>query len=118
MEELSFAFWLQAAIELIVLICFLILCSNVSKIRKKLIPNDRFNACFSMYLAMGDKETARKILCEEISKQPEFIMAFRNNLNNADARKLLEKKYKAHLESLGLSFDFSASDKFIFELNK
>lgn len=118
MDNVSLAFWIQTAIELIVFVCFLVLCNNVYKVKKKLIPNDNFNASFSMFLSIGDKESAKKILCEEICKHPAFILVFRNNGNNSDARRVIEAYFKPHMDALGLSFDFSKSDNFIKELEK
>lgn len=118
MNELEFVFWLEVILSVVLLICFFKLCLNVSKIRKKFVPNESFNASFSMYLAMGDKENARKLLYEEICKQQEFIIAFYYNGNNKEARTALKNRFKAHLEALGIDFDFSESDKFIVELEK
>lgn len=104
---------ISAVIEIIALICFFILCFNISKIRKKLIISDNFPGMFAMYIALGDKEKARKLLYNAISKESEFFASFCNNGNNSTQRSILKRKYKPYLNALDIEFDFEIVDKFI-----
>lgn len=59
MDELVFAIWLGAILELVLLICFFVLCSNVAKIKKMVFPSGNPPSpytMYAMYLAAGDKE--------------------------------------------------------------
>lgn len=63
---MEIALIIGAILEIIILICFFILCSNVSKIRKHLIQNDDFEAKFKFLVKMNEKEKAKEILIDRI----------------------------------------------------
>lgn len=58
---------LSALLELVTLICFFVLCSNVSAIRKKLCKDDILSSSLiAMYMGLGEKSKAREALIEHI----------------------------------------------------
>ena len=105
MEELEFAFWLTAILDLITLICFFVLCSNVSKIKKVVTPSGNApspQAAFSMYLAAGDTEKAKAVLMEIILADPNVQMYI-----GRDAKLLgnVLKRYDRQMKAVGLEID-------------
>ena len=59
MEGLQIAFIISAIVEIIILICFFVLCANVGKIKKILEQKQDFNAKFDFLINIGEKEKAR-----------------------------------------------------------
>lgn len=92
-----------AIIELITLICFFVLCSNVGTLKRKLLHNGATDSSmFSIYMVMGDKENAKKILIRMILSDSQIQNALNStpdNLQNAMA------KYSKPMKEVGLTFD-------------
>ncbi len=113
------AFWIMVVISLIVLIAFLILCNNISKIRKSIYPKNKFSAIFNFYYSIGEMDKAKEYLFQEICKDDYLDEAF---LSTADyhqrSQKYFEEKYGKYLKVLGLSVDFNKADDFIKEILK
>jgi hypothetical protein len=90
-------------IELITLICFFVLCSNVGELKRRLLNNGATcTSMFSMYMAMGDKENAKKALIKVILADTQVQNALNStpdNLQNAMA------KYSKQMKEVGLTFD-------------
>jgi len=100
-EIFLFAEWL---IGVVILICFFVLCSNVSKI-KKYLRNSRYQhmkAEYYKYYVLGDKQKAYEavlyIIFEELS-DPELMKEERNRKYSE-----LERQYEAIILNLGFTF--------------
>lgn len=94
---------LSAILELITLICFFVLCANVSSIKKKLRNNGATPSfAFSMYLGMGEKEKAKNVLIEMILAD-EIIQ--RAIIDNVGDLKSVMGKYEPMLKEVDLVFD-------------
>lgn len=104
MENLNVIFILIAAIiNFIALICFFVLCYNVSSIKKKLKNNGAtLSFSFSFYMAMNDINKAREVLIEMIFTD-ELITESINN--DTEALKKQMDKYKDLMHQVGLEFD-------------
>lgn len=110
--------YLQAILELVILICFFLLCHNVSKIKKRFVVDKDINAAFSMYISLGEYEKAKELLFHEIMKQNEYIASFTYNGNNSAQRAVLKRTFKPYFDALNIDFDFETVDKFIVSLEK
>ena len=62
MEGLQIALVITAIVEIITLICFFVLCSNVSKIKKTIEQKQDFSAKFDFLINIGEKEKRTRIL--------------------------------------------------------
>lgn len=105
MDELVFAIWLGAILELVLLICFFVLCSNVSKIKKAVSPGGdppTSYTKFAMYLASGDKEKAKLELMNMILA--EYLV--QENINrNPELLKNVLSRYDKAMKEVGLVID-------------
>ena len=105
MENLGLEFWLTAILEIIILICFFVLCSNVSKIKKVLTPGSTVSSpqtVFAMYVAAGDTEKAKAVLMEIILADADVQACINRNgevLGNVLAR------YNRQMKEIGLEID-------------
>lgn len=105
MENLGLEFWLTAILEIIILICFFVLCSNVSKIKKVLTPGGTVSSpqtVFAMYVAAGDTEKAKAVLMEIILADADVQACINRNgevLGNVLAR------YNRQMKEIGLEID-------------
>lgn len=105
MENLGLEFWLTAILEIIILICFFVLCSNVSKIKKVLTPGGTVSSpqtVFAMYVAAGDTEKAKAVLMEIILADADVQTCINRNgevLGNVLAR------YNRQMKEVGLEID-------------
>lgn len=92
-------------IELVTLICFFVLCSNVGALKKKLLNNGATNtSMFSLYLSMGDNENAKKLLVKIIlsdSQVQDALNSSPESLQNVLA------KYSKPMKEVGLSIDIT-----------
>lgn len=105
MDELQLVFWCQAILELVLLICFFVLCANVSKIKKMITPGGNPPSpytSFAMYLSMGDKENARKVLMDIILSDENVQSAINRN---ADILKNVLAKYEKAMKEVDLEID-------------
>lgn len=97
------AFWLTVIFEIIVLICFFVLCANVGSIKKKLLPyGSKQSSAFALYIAMGEKEKAKAILFEMLLADEKLQGALNTNVASVE---LEMRKYNAMLNKLELEFD-------------
>lgn len=101
----AFIIFLAFVLQLIILICYFVLCSRVGKIKKIFYPEFRHeNFCLLLYL--GRKDDATRMLFNAIARNDNFIYAFHTN-NGADkARAILKENYQAYFDALGLELDF------------
>lgn len=105
MENLGLEFWLTAILEIVILICFFVLCSNVSKIKKVLTPSGCTpspQTKFSMFVAAGEKEKAKAALMEIILADPsvqDYVGYDANVFKNVLA------KYDKQMKEVGLEID-------------
>lgn len=105
--------FLSAILNVIMLICFFVLCSNVSKIKKDLVPNDNFGALFILYCSVGEKEKAKKLLLKQITMDKMFDTAFYSDYNRVDAQKFIVDKYSGYLKMVDLTIDFDVVDNYL-----
>lgn len=114
MDELVLALWLGAILELVLLICFFVLCSNVSKIKKVLTPSGNpptQDTVYAMSIAAGDKEKAKSVLMEIILSDP----AIQETINQSgDILKNVLAKYNKAMKEVGLEIDSQKA----FEMKK
>ena len=105
MESLGLEFWLTAILEIVILICFFVLCSNVSKIKKVITPSGNApspQAAFSMYLAAGDTEKAKAVLMEIILADPSVQTCINRN---GEVLGNVLKRYDRQLKAVGIEID-------------
>lgn len=94
---------LSAVLELITLFCFFVLCANVSSIKKKLRNNGIDpSSAFAMYIGMGEKEKAKKVLIDMIFADSDIHWTV---AANADSLKNVMVKYGAMLKEVDIEFD-------------
>jgi len=117
-ENLETTIYMQAVLGLVILICFFVLCYNVSKIKKQIVVDKDINAAFSMYISLGEYEKAKELIFREIAKQKEYLASFAYNGNNSAQRAALKRTFKPYLDVLNIDFDFDIVDRFIIELEK
>lgn len=99
---------ISAILNLIMLICFLVLCDNVASIKKRIggtetTRMDKFN----IYVLTGQIERAKEILSQMIISEPNWQYV----ITMDSARKALATKYAKMLDAVGLSLDFDLIDK-------
>lgn len=105
---------LSAVIELITLICFFVLCANVSTIKKKLSPTSNFGASFNFYCAVGEYERAKELLFDEIRKEEFFDTAFWSLSSDKEhCQGVIKKRYGKYFETLNINLDFDKVNTFI-----
>lgn len=105
MDELVFAIWLGAILELVLLICFFVLCSNVAKIKKMVSPSGNPPTpytMYAMYLAAGDKEKAKSVLMEIILADPNVQETINRS---SDILKNVLARYDKAMKEVGLEID-------------
>ena len=105
MDELVLAIWLGAILELVLLICFFVLCSNVTKIKKMVSPSGNPPTPYTMYaiyLAAGDKEKAKSVLMEIILADPNVHETINRS---ADILKNVLARYDKAMKEVGLEID-------------
>lgn len=105
MESLGLEFWLTAILEIVILICFFVLCGNVSKIKRVISPCGNAptpQTAFALYLAAGEVEKAKSVLMEIILANPHVQMCIGRDdegLGN------VLKRYERQMKAVGLSID-------------
>lgn len=101
--EIDVIILLTAIIELVTLICFFVLCSNVGALKKRLLNNGVANSSmFALYMTLGEKERAKKVLIDIILSDSQVQSAMNStpdNLQNAIS------KYSIPMKEVGLTFD-------------
>ena len=88
-EAIEGIIYLGIILDLVTLICFFVLCYNVSKIKKQIVVDKDIKAAFSMYISLGEYEKA-----------------------------VLKRTFKPYFDILNMDFDFETVDKFIVALEK
>jgi hypothetical protein len=111
----QFIIILGAILEVIVLICFFKLCSDVSKIKesKNSNFNNNFGTKFLFLMSMGQKEEAKKLFINHTFSEIEDFMQ-NKPINDSTRKKALEfikNKYDTYLEALDMKIDLSIFDK-------
>lgn len=105
MEEFGLEFWLTAILEIVILICFFVLCSNVSKIKKVLTPGGTVSSpqtVFAIYVAAGDVVRAKAVLMDIILADADVQTCINRNgevLGNVLAR------YSRQMKEVGIEID-------------
>lgn len=93
---------LSALLELVTLICFFVLCSNVSAIRKKLCKDDILSSSLiAMYMGLGEKSKAREALIDHIVSKSNL----RENLLNDNGANVSLAPYRKLMKELDVEFD-------------
>lgn len=105
---------LAAVIEVIILICFFILCSNVNDMKKIIVPNNNFRPLFLLYYSIGEKEKAKELLLKAISLDDVFMDAFYlDSSNRTVSQQDILKKYDVFLKMVDITLDLSVLDKYV-----
>lgn len=101
--DLEIIIFFAAIIEVITLVCFFILCSNVGELKRRLLNNGATcTSMFSMYMAMGDKESAKRALIKVILADTQV----QNALNSTPEHLLkVMAKYSKQMKEVDLIFD-------------
>lgn len=105
MGNLEIIFWLSAILQIIILICFFILCGNVSKIKRVITPSGNPptpQTAFALYLAAGEVEKAKGVLLEMILADPHVQMCVGRD---AEGLSNVLKRYDRPMKAVGLSID-------------
>lgn len=104
---------LLAVLNVLILFCFFVLCSNVSSIKNKLSDVDisRENK-FNFYLASGQMEKAKDMLSKMILADNlwEYIANNEKKELRDESRKKIMHKYKNKMDAVGLILDFGNLD--------
>lgn len=97
------AIYLTAILEVVTLICFFVLCSNVGAIKKRLSRDGATpTSAFSLYMGLGEIEKAKQVLIEMILADT----AVQNTLTvSPEALKGAMAKYNGMMKEIGLVFD-------------
>ena len=101
--DFEIAIYLTAILEVVTLICFFVLCSNVSNIKNKISKNGiTSSTMFALYIGMGEKEKAKLALMEMILADT----IVQNSLTvSAERLKAVMGKYNKMMKEVGLEFD-------------
>lgn len=109
-------FWVSIIINVIILICFFVLCSNVAKIKKKATDVERFEARFNFLYGIGELEEAKKLLLMKVQIMENLDEAFFCKENyRENSRTVIRKKFKPYFDRLGLQIDYEKVDALIVE---
>ncbi|MDO4743633.1 MAG: hypothetical protein Q4B04_06335 [bacterium] len=93
---------ISAAIEVITLICFFVLCSNVSALRKQVCKdNIPPSSLIAMYMGLGQKEKARDLLIDHIVNNS----MLRDKLHSASEANIVLRPYQKLMDELGVNYD-------------
>lgn len=111
---IHFIIFLTAVIEIVLLVRFFALCNHVEEIKKKMVPNENFQAMFLLYCSTGEKDKAKELLLHEISLDKLFTAAFFSVLPEHDkAKQAILTKYGKLLEMVDVTLDFDTVDKYL-----
>lgn len=98
--------FLSAILELILLICFFVLCSRIGKIKKNFYPELNY-ARFCLLLYLGRRDDATRMLYTAVSEDEDFVYAFHTDNKAAErARENMQASYGKYFSALGLELDF------------
>lgn len=107
---------LSAILNVVTLICFFVLCSNVSALRRNFTSPINLEASFNLYYSTGQIDKARELLMMSIKNDSNFSIAFYETSDSnykLQAQKYIESKYGKLLELVGLKFDFDKANDII-----
>lgn len=109
-------FWISVIINVIVLICFFILCSNIAKIKKNIHSMEHFEARFNFLYGVGELVEARKLLLQKIQLLENADEAFFCKQDyKKNSREYIERKYKPYFDKLEMHIDYNKIDALIEE---
>ncbi|MCS2521000.1 hypothetical protein [Bacteroides thetaiotaomicron] len=117
MAESTFATFIIiiGIVQLIMMIVFFVMAHNISVIKKRIAPSgEEFKSRFYSFLLSGNKEKAKELLFEVISKNEYFISSacYHTEYNISKAQNEINTIYKCELEALGIdSVDLSMLKK-------
>jgi hypothetical protein len=94
-------FIISTIIQIILIVCFFILCLDVSKIRKRLTRQYDFESRFNFLISIGEKEKAKEMLLERILTNDIIFDKKMQLTTEARANKAAEL-YAKELEALGI----------------
>lgn len=102
-------------INIVVLICFFILCSNVSKIKHSLSGESSFESSFWFLVSVNEKERAKKLLIDKMMNDANLDQCFFKDKSMRDlGRRNFEDIYKKYMDSVGgIGIDYTDADKAI-----
>lgn len=94
-------FFISTIIQIVILVCFFMLCSNVSKIKKTLTQQYDFESRFNFLIKIGEKEKAKDLLLERIITN-DNIFNEHIQLSSELRANRAAKLYAKELEALGI----------------
>ena len=94
-------FIISTIIQIILIVCFFILCLDVSKIRKRLTRQYDFESRFNFLISIGEKEKAKDLLLERIITN-DNIFNEHIQLSSELRANRAAKLYAKELEALGI----------------
>lgn len=105
---------ISVILSIIILICFFILCINVSAIKKSVNVPQPWQASFSLYCSTGQIEKARDVLLKAIMHDSDCARGFYLNVpDRLDVQKRIEARYGEYLKIVDLTIDFNKVNDFI-----
>lgn len=105
---------LSAIFEVIVLICFFVLCSNVSALKQRFVTKRPKTAQFAFFMSLGDKERAREVLYRMIAEDENFNNVFYSRKQKREqCLKYFIGMYKSYFDALGIELNTEFLDKFL-----
>lgn len=105
-------FWISIVINVVVLICFFILCLNVAKIKKSAHSVEHFEARFNFLYGVGELAEAKKLLLDKIQFLENADEAFFCKQDyKKNSRDYIEQKYKSYFDKLGMKIDYDKIDE-------
>ena len=92
---------ISTVVQIVILVCFFMLCLNVSKIKKHLTRQYDFESRFNFLIKIGEKEKAKDILLERIITN-DSIFNEQIQLNSEMREYRAAKLYAKELDALGI----------------
>nr|DAX23456.1 MAG TPA: hypothetical protein [Caudoviricetes sp.] len=101
-------------LSIILLICFFVLCINVSAIKKSVSVPEIWQASFNFYYSTGQLERAKDVVMKAVMQDSDFAKAFYlNTQDRTEAQKRIETRYNGFLNLVNLTIDFEKANEFI-----
>lgn len=109
-------FWISIIINVIVLICFFILCANVAKIKKEAHNVANFEARFNFLYGIGELKEAKKLLLKRVQMMDNASEAFYCKQDyKKNSRNYIDEKFKVYFDKLDIHIDYDKIDELIEE---
>ena len=108
---------ISVILSIIILICFFVLCVNVSAIKKSVNVPQPWQASFNLYCGTGQNEKASDVLMKAIMHDSDCARGFYLNVHDRlDVQKKIEARYGEYLKMVDLTIDFNKVNESISKL--